>query len=195
MFLSLIDMSDGADSALPVPAAPAESAVNGGGEVADPINDQDSSGEDEDEIDANVVAGEDDRDLEANETDKPPEYGGEAARRSHAAGSRPGEGGRASVLDESGSRSRARSVSADDYDMYYQDGGREISGPHSLSTLRRRAQSSAANGFHFDMLVSFDKRFTVPHLYSILFIVNTPFALDTTHPLVNPDFGRRAENS
>ena len=28
-----------------------------------------------------------------------------------------------------------------------------------------------------------------------LFPFNTPFALDTTHPLVNPDFGRRAENS
>jgi hypothetical protein len=48
----------------------------------------------------------------------------------------------------------------EDYDMYYQDSGRIVSGPRSLSVLRRKAQSTAANGFHFNMLVSFDKRFT-----------------------------------
>ena len=82
MFLSLIDMSDGADSALPVPAVQEEPAVNGGGEVA---NDQDSDGANEDAIVDNVETGVTETDFD---DDNPPEYGGEAARRSHAAGMR-----------------------------------------------------------------------------------------------------------
>ena len=118
----------------------------------------------------------------APEAGQPPAYGGAQARRSHAAGSRPGEVGPSSVMDEPGSRSRSRSRSSSrsrsrspaavDGGLFYKDAHNLVVGPFPTSQLASSARSTTS-AITFNLRVSYDSSFE--HVASLQDVVNGSF--------------------